>query len=348
VSKAGGNTAEIRRLEVSGSFAEMGAAHGETCRDEIVALYEVRRDIIGSECPRLTTGRLRTVCTGLWECVAGQHNELTSEVAATATAATLDPWQMIVAGAYTDVLDVCREKASRGRDECTVGVSADRKFIAGTWDSHSSAVEALVLLTRRPDVGPATLALTTAGWPAQQGVNDAGIAFAITNLTPQTARPAGLPYIAANALLASATSVEWFVSLAEREHFCSGHSYLLTDGRGNAAIIETSDHGVDAWSVDRNEAHANHYRTLSTIDNNSSYEYLTGSVAREEELANVMEQVDGPETFGSALLESRHINRTDADGGAVTCAFFFLDAQRAEMWYRRGPARGEAMKLATL
>ncbi len=338
----------IKILDLKGSFSDIGHGHGEDCRNEIKYLLAERLGIMFSEAPNLSPSRLEEVCQSIWVYIAEHYKDLTEELTATAEGAQIHPWQLILAGAYTDLLDVVRERPIATYDECTLGVSTKPRFIAGTWDSHRSAVNGLVLLRRRPDVGPETLALTTAGWPAQQGINSEGLAFAITNLTPRTARATGLPYIAAVAALAALSTPDEFVSIAKAHQFCSGHSYVVLGSHGPAVIVETTGTVVDISTVTSFDTKANHYRKDSQIDDNAAYGNFANSCKREKELHTLLQKVTGPAEFSLALSKSSSINRVGENEVAVTCAYFYLDPTRQELWYQCGPARDEKMSVVTL
>lgn len=340
----------VPTLRLTGSLEQIGAAHGEACREKIHYLFELRRDIVLREIPGLQSSALNSVCQDLWDYLAHRHSSLAAEASATARSAKVKPWQLVLAGAYTDVMDICRTgtRCKPAVDECTVAIDADRHVIAGTWDSHPGAVEGLLLLARLPDGGPATLALTTAGWPAQQGVNDRGLAFAITNLTPRTASRSGLVYIAANALLAEADGVDSFLQFASRERFCSGHSYLAVGRRGPGMVIDTASKGIDQTSVSGLVVKANHYRDDSPLDRNTAYPYLSGSRVRAGELQKLLVDIGEPQDFGALLATSEIVNRADPNAPGVTSAHFYLDPDKGEVWYRPGPATGTPLLRAAL
>ena len=339
----------VRHVTVGGSADEMGAAHGEECRDQIKALFDMRREIIFSQTRRLERRRLQAICEDLWSYIAFHHDGLAAEVDATAAAAGLAAWQLVIAGAYTDVLDLCREDQTMlVRDECTVAISTGGHFIAGTWDSHPGADIGLLLLERHPLGGPATLALTTAGWPAQQGINESNMAFAITNLTPAIVNPDGLPYIAANALLAASPDPVSFAKLAASERFCSGHSYLAVNGKGAGLIVDTTGDGVTVETVERIATKANHYRESSSLDDNRLYKDLENSRAREAEFSERIQLATAAAEFEGILRQTRLVNRTDSSGPTMTCAHFFLDASKRELWYQRGPASGKGLYRARM
>jgi predicted choloylglycine hydrolase len=246
---------------------------------------------------------------------------------------------MVVAGGYTDLMDILASNNNANYHECTIAIDPVAGFIAGTWDSHPSAIDSLIVLQRHPTNGLSTLALTTAGWPCQQGVNSSGVGFAITNLTPRVTDKSGLVYIAANAALGSANSLIEIVNRFKNEKFCSGHSYVIVDGNGGGSVLETTSEAVSVMPILSMSIKANHYRGgEDAIDDNCNYSYLHCSIERESELAKNISSVTNSNEFVNCLINSPSVNRKDSKGPSVTCAHFFVSAKEKSLWYSKGPA----------
>ena len=327
-------------LVLTGSYTKMGETHGEACRDAINDLIDDRLELLLGDSGALTVAELREICCNLLQCVCSSSDNLRDELYGTARGANLEAWRLIVAGAYTDVLDVIRQPSSIQASECTVAMDSTKGCIAGTWDSHASAVNALVVVDRRPTNGPRTLALSTAGWPAQYGVNDSGLGFAITNLTPRTASRHGLVYIAAVARAAESPSTRSFEEFAMRTKFASGHAYLILDQSGDAVVCETSCTGVDMRSVHGLHVQANHY--IGALDDNGMYTHIAGSHDRVNEMERGWPVISSPQAFSRWLATTSCVNRTMADGPAVTCAWFYIIPKEGLLWYRaRGSTTSE-------
>lgn len=309
-------------LEVRGTPREMGLSHGEELRDQIQELYLQRLNILLAE-SGLDQGSVLAAAADGWAAVERHCARISQEIAAVGEAANLSPAQLIVAGAYTDLADVL-DAAPESASECTVAVS-DTGTIFGTWDSHPGASDAMVVLRREPTESPGTIALTTAGWPVQFGINSQGVCFAITNLTPQRASRSGLPYIAAVAEVAGSQSTADATGWLQHQDFMSGHSYVIADGEA-AAVVETAATGSEVRSVQAGvEVQTNHY--LGTLDDNSRYEYGAGSDARRCELLVAADRVGSLHDFAGWLAHSKQVLRPSlGESPAVTCAAFYVDA----------------------
>lgn len=329
---------DVPFLKVSGEPEDMGRLHGQHFSRKIQNLYEHRFAILLETNDSISRGDVRDFALTLWETVCKFDRHIANEVEATAQASGLLPWQMIVAGGYTDLMDLISPNSGSKYHECTIVIDPSVGFLGGTWDSHYSAMDALILLQRDPIEGPSTLALTTAGWPCQQGLNSCGVGFAITNLTPKETNKSGLVYIAANAALGSAKSVTKISHRLKGETFCSGHSYILIDTKGGAAIVETTPANVDVKPIYQLTTKANHYRSGSdALDDNSNYSFFDFSVVREAELRANIGGVTNSQEFANCLLRCSSVNRRDLTAPAVTCAYFFISVSQKSIWYSKGP-----------
>ena len=91
----------------------------------------------------------------------------------------------MVVGGFTDLVDVVRARIGDApiEDDCTAVLNPANKVLAQTWDMHASALDYVVFLKLDPVMGPAVVVQTTAGCLGQIGMNEAGIAIGINNLT---------------------------------------------------------------------------------------------------------------------------------------------------------------------
>jgi len=327
----------IPYLRVAGSFGKMGRLHGYVFGDKIEALYKERLSMAREQVSGGDIRIIRKVAINLWNAIVKYNQEIAEEVYETSVACKLEPWQLVVAGGISDIMDVLRSGACNSMHECTVAINAVNSLIAGTWDSHTTAGEAMIVLERHPNKGPSTLALTTAGWPCQQGVNSDGLGFAITNLTPRRSHSNGLIYIAAIAALSSMRSVKEVLNAFRILSFSSGHSYLIVDTSGAAAIVETTSECVIAREITGTAVKANHYQEgVDQIDDNGLYDSLDGSLARQEELTNCIADANSPIEYALALGRCKLVNRRQ--GPIATQAHFVINAVERQVQYGLGPA----------
>jgi hypothetical protein len=338
---------EVRIVTIAGSSVEMGHAHGEQCRDQINELYEQRRSLILSQARHISADGLSRIAQGLWKAVQSASDPVALEVAATAEGANLLPEDLVIAGGYTDLLDVVGADPTPHASECTVSIDAERGVIAGTWDSHPSARNGLILLRRQPSTGPPTLALTTAGWPFQYGINGAGLGLAVTNLTPDKGSRKGLVYIAAVAMTTECKDVIRVEEVWRGIQFASGHAYLALDEQGIGSICESSARGLTIRRVVTSDVQANHY-VDEGFESNYAYPYLQGSIDRMAEIGAARSEFAGPQEFSSWLAKSSCVNRRDTSTPATTCAVYYIIPAERTIWFKGGPADGEKLTMANL
>jgi hypothetical protein len=253
----------LRRLCFRGDFFSMGLQHGESLRCLIHDLANERLDIICDSHPEITCSSVEKAVEEIVQETKQQVPELYEEIKGISCGSEIALWKLIIAGGYSDVehrvAGNTRGSQARVVSECTLIPALDERgnvLLAGTWDSHATAEAALVLVERRPTKGPCTLALTTAGWPMQQGLTSTKLGFAIANLIPVRSQP-GTTYICALPRIAAQPSLDSAVKSAVSLRLCSGRFYAIFDGAGNYAGIETD--GKQYWVSNELRAHTNHY-----------------------------------------------------------------------------------------
>lgn len=339
----------IKYLSVEGTPKNMGLAHGEEFKDKILFLLEERTTLLFKCLPSLTLEQLRRTCQKQYNYFKLHCPTLEEEVSSIAKAANIKPYQLVQAGGYTDLLDSLGINHGYNLSECSIAMRPEEGYMAGTWDSHPSAIEGLILLKRAPaNTALRTLALTTAGWPAQQGINSSGLAFSITNLTPRRARKRGMNYIAANAVMSTCANIENFLQFAEKVKFCSGHSYLILDSNNRSCVIETSADRFISRVLLEPYIMTNHYRLYPKLDDNSNYRYLDGSINRQIEMEKTSLGFSSPQEFSKSMSQSLHVNKKDLHGVSVTCAYFFLVPKKQELYFSKGPSYGGLMTKVVL
>lgn len=321
----------IRVMTVAGSPEHMGLELGRELGHEINLLFRARYAIVRRACG-LAEDAIETACRRLWRAIETNTPAVALEAGAAATASGLASWQMVIAGGYTDALDVL---GAVGIDqaECTIGVRRNGPTIFGTWDSHPEAREGMLVLRRLPDVGISTLALTTAGWPCQFGINAMGVGFGITNLTPSRSAPDGIIYIAALADAVAETTARSAAARLGRLPLASGHFYLFVDDT-DAELVETTSSGVRRRPSTETLVETNHYTT--GIDDNGRYCYLEGSQRRAWEMEAALPTFDSPQAFAEWLPNSHYVWRHEPSGTAVTCAAFAVAVGSRGLWVSPG------------
>lgn len=258
---------KLRHLRLSGDPEARGRAHGEAFAAEIreYADERVRLASNGSWAGRPAT---RADILGLADAMIPAHRayapDLCAEMEALAAGAGISPAEALICGGFTDFVDAVRAMGSaRIEDNCTAALVPDGRaggagFLAQTWDMHASATPHVVLLDLQPDHGLAARIFSTVGCLAQIGMNAAGIAIGINNLTA-AAGQIGVtwPFVVRKAL--AQTDLEAALRCVLEADVAGGHNYLLLDAHGNGYDVEAMPaHKATTKLGDSPLLHTNH------------------------------------------------------------------------------------------
>lgn len=233
----------IRVLKLGGSPSEIGRLHGEIHGPEI-------REYVADRVARSTDGtdwdseQVLALGRAMLPAHRDYAPDLYEEMVAMADAAGISPEEAVVVGGYTDFIDTVRAQAGGGpsEDNCTAVIVPDhradgRGFLAQTWDMHASATPHIVLLDLAPTGGPRALVFTTVGCLGQIGMNEAGIAIGINNLTASDGKVGVTwPFVVRRVL--EQTDIDTALKCIIDADLAGGHSFLLFDALGHGYAVE--------------------------------------------------------------------------------------------------------------
>lgn len=269
----------IRVLDVVGSPAAMGHAHGTAYADEIRRYADERVRLVmsgtwsGGPVDRATVLELADACLPAHESFSASLHE---EMMAMAEGAGISPAEAIVVGGFTDFVDTVRANLGGAHppsvmeDDCTAFIVPDERadgagFFGQTWDMHDSATDYVVLLRTRPTDAPAALVFTTTGCLGQIGMNELGVCVGINNLT---AADGGIgvtwPSVVRAALQQETAAAARDVILGA--DLAGGHNFMTFDADGDGYNIEAMP-TVRPVTALRGTAltHTNHTTTPETV-----------------------------------------------------------------------------------
>ncbi|GAG15547.1 unnamed protein product, partial [marine sediment metagenome] len=238
----------IRLIELSGSYRQMGRAHGEQFRDAIHEFAARRLEACVRQAESTGWPDPQADVLGFCESTLVAHQRFApavyEEFRGIAEGAEIGLDRLMMCNGLTDVIDVfgAGPDAPAG---CTAWLAApeataDGFVLAGqTWDMHPWAEPFVVAFRRRPDDAPAGVALTTTGCLSLIGLNEAGIAVGNNNLQPTDAR-AGVMYLAIIHQVLAQTSLASAVNAITAASRMSGHNYYLAGPEGQIADVETT------------------------------------------------------------------------------------------------------------
>lgn len=264
------NGRSIRVVDLIGSPSDMGRAHGAAHSVEI-SEYAADRLALSAEGTTMRGGDLIELAARCLPAHAAYSASLTEEMEALARAAGIGVPEALIVGGYTDFIDLVRAEAGSARvdDTCTAVIVPDRMasgagFLAQTWDMHASATPHVVLLDVRPDSGPAALVFTTVGCLGQIGMNEAGIAIGINNLTAADGRVGVTwPFVVRKALQQS--DFDAAVACITDAPLSGGHNFLVFDREGNGVSIEAMPTVTHVERLDGPLVHTNHCLSPKTL-----------------------------------------------------------------------------------
>lgn len=259
---------EIRVLDLVGDAVDRGRRHGGNHADEIreYAADRVHLSGIGTD---LSRSDLLTLAEQCLPAHADYAPDLYEEMLALASAAGLTPAEALIVGGYTDFIDTVRAYAGSGpvEDNCTAVIVPDAAavpgggFLAQTWDMHASATSHVVMLQIRPEHGPAGLVFSTVGCLGQIGMNEAGIAVGINNLSAGDGRVGVTwPFVVRRVL--QQTDFEAAVAAITEADLAGAHNFLVLDAAGRGVNIEAMPSTCEVVEVDTEPyIHTNHCLT---------------------------------------------------------------------------------------
>lgn len=184
---------------------------------------------------------------------------LFEEMVAMAEAAGITPAEAVVVGGFTDLVDVVRSAAGDAptEDDCTAILDPASGVLAQTWDMHASATEYVVVLRLTPDRGPRAIVQTTVGCLGQIGMNEAGIAVGINNLTSWGRPGLTWPFVVRKAL--AATEFDQAVAAVVDAELAGGHNFLVLGPDGVGVNVEAMPGYQEVTRVtDEPFVHSNH------------------------------------------------------------------------------------------
>lgn len=258
-------------LEASGTPAEIGTAHGSSFGPQIRD-YTADRTELSRTGTSLDRSSILAIAESMLPAHRDYDEDLYVEMLAIADAAGITPAEAIIVGGYTDFIDTVRALAhgTAVEDTCTALITPDALsdgsgFLAQTWDMHASATPHVFMLNVAPLGGPRAMVFTTHGTVGQIGMNEAGIAIGINNLTMSDgAIGVTWPFVVRK-VLRQTTFADALACILEAD-LAGGHNFLLLDSYGNGASIEaTSTVSYVSALTDETLIHTNHCLVPSTM-----------------------------------------------------------------------------------
>ena len=257
-------TGPIRVAHLRGHPASLGSSHGGSFAAEIRD-YTDDRVSLSAQGTSFTRDELLDLASRCLPAHQAYSEQLSVELESLADAAGVSVPEALIVGGYTDFIDLVRAEAGVGRvdDTCTAVIVPDERaagagFLTQTWDMHASATPHIVMLDIQPEAGPAALVFSTVGCLGQIGMNEAGIAVGINNLTAADGRiGVTWPFVVRKVL--QQTDFEAALECVLDAPLAGGHNFLVFDAEGNGASIEAMPTASHVTRLEGEPlAHTNH------------------------------------------------------------------------------------------
>ncbi len=239
------NGAPIRVLRLEGSPEQLGAGHGAAFAEEI-RVYTRGRVELARQGTTMTASDVVALAESMIPAHRAYSPDLLAETESLAAAAGMSTAEAIIVSGYTDVLDAVRavDSGASSEDNCTAvivpdGLSGGAGLLAQTWDMNASATPHVVMLDIAPAGKPRALVFTTVGCVGQIGLNEAGVAVGINNLTVDDGRPGVTwPFVVRKAL--EQDSAEKALACVEEAELAGGHNFHIFDRSGKGFSVEAT------------------------------------------------------------------------------------------------------------
>jgi isopenicillin-N N-acyltransferase-like protein len=252
-------------LNLSGTPAQIGAAHGEAQRDRI---REYADRFIG-EC--LRSAALALTEETLWSKwapqVAANQSEapdLVEEMRGIARGAGVPFERIFLLNSLLDLGSFRYLPMARNFAGCsTFGVVAEpgtgKTLIGQTYDMAEYHQNYLTVLRLKPAQGPRQLVFTFAGIVGAAGLNEVGLGVNINYLSPLDVGPGRLHSVVVRQILASTQLADALTPTVVPPRAGGAH-FLIADRDGNMVSVETTARRHQVFYPEGNAiGHTNHY-----------------------------------------------------------------------------------------
>ncbi|HEX6947339.1 MAG TPA: C45 family peptidase [Acidimicrobiia bacterium] len=343
------HTGALRVVELAGSPGDLGRGHAEACGELIRRYVDERLERATDQ--RWSGGGSvdRDFILGLADSTLPAHEayspDLYEEMVGMSHAAGITPAEAVVVGGFTDMVDVIRARVgeSATEDNCTAVLDPADGVLAQTWDMHKSAEEYVYVFRMHPDRGPAAIVFTTAGCLGQIGMNEAGIAIGINNLTSWGKSGVTWPFVVRKALAQS--DFDAAVEAVTSADLAGGHNFLVLGPGGRGVNVEAMPGNKVVTTVTGSPfVHTNHCLAPETASEEAP-RLQESVVSSDIRLKLGVDLARDLEDFFARPEIARHANAPEE---TATCGAVIMEPGRRSMravWGVPGSAPWETLTL---
>lgn len=252
-------------LDLEGTPARIGEAHGEALRERIAAHAECHYQwLMEGAALRLDEAGLRALWAPRLVANESAAPELVEEMRGIARGANVPFERIFLLNSLLDVENLRHPGCVGGIVGCTTfalpaeaGTAAT--VIGQTYDLHYFREEYGAVLRLLPRGGPRQLLFTLAGMVGCAGLNEDGIGVVINYLSARDLQPGKLHVVIVRQILASRNLADALTAPVAGAR-AGGSHYLVADDAGNVVGVETTATRHALFYADgRPYGHTNHY-----------------------------------------------------------------------------------------
>jgi isopenicillin-N N-acyltransferase like protein len=331
-------------IRVQGPPREMGAQHGEQCRDRVRHFLEmILADLCRGGATREQVLRRTRAFQPFFERYAPR---LLEEVGGLAGGAGLSFEEALL-------LQIRGEIGGIAAEACTTfaisgaGTAEGQILIGQNSDMSPEQEEVGIVLHAIPDSGPRLLMWTFGGHLGYHGMNSAGVAHFANALGGGPGWQLALPHYPVKRRMLEQTTVAEVLAVLDTHPVCSSGNYVLTGGCGTIADAEVTPEGY-ALLGDAGQGfivHTNHFLSARFRTAATDAASLPDSFPRYDRIAALVREAYGRITvetmrgiLGDHHNHPRGICRHPADGDRTgkTVAALIAEPERGRFHVSRG------------
>ena len=308
---------------------QCGVMHGESYRQAIRELVEIRTGLMREKNPQLTEEHIGGLARKQWDITVEFSRKLADELMGICDGADVSITDIVILNNYTDFRDI--QVPDQG---CSLAyVNSDAGPIVGqTWDMHGSAKNYVCCIEIPTPDGP-TILFSVVGCVGMMGFNGRGGMLGVNNINTDGAKAGAMWPVIVRAALAENSLAAMADTLTDSPK-TSGHNYLIAT-HDHAQMWEVAPGCNDM--VDQKKPgefgymfHTNHClgenmkERETTISQNSTtyirYDILQRKMADTKSLRQMFDLMNDHEGYPKSICSNFQTNSQDPSitcGGAV-------------------------------
>ncbi len=252
-------------LNLSGTPAQIGAAHGEAQRDRIREYVDrFLAYILGGAAVALTEETLWAKWAPQVAVNQAEAPDLVDEMRGISRGAGVPFERIFLLNSLLDLnsfryLSLAHNFAGCSTFAVVAEAGTGKTLVGQTYDMVQFDQDYLTLLRIKPQQGPAQLVFTFAGIVGAAGLNETGLAVNINYLSPRDVGPGKLHSVVVRQVLAAPQLADALTSPVMPPRAGGAH-FLIADRHGNVVSVETTARRYQVFYPEGNAiGHTNHY-----------------------------------------------------------------------------------------